>query len=267
MLTYRPPQTPHFGGHIERLIGTMMGDLHLLPGTTFSSIRDRGEYKPAKMASLTMRELERWLNLQIVEIYHQRVHRSIGEPPIKAWEKALASGHVTIRHPADPQKFYIDFLPGELRLIRRDGIQLFGIHYWDNVLTPFAGRSTDRNLIRYDPRDLSHVYTKATLNGHYLKVPYRDIGHPPITLNENRSVVKQLKRTKQLAINETTIFAAILEQRELVKQACKNTTSARRAREKTGKLSTMIKEKGPISDSESQALLERIKPYKVEVWE
>jgi putative transposase len=261
LLTYRPPQTPHFGGHIERLIGTMMGDLHLLPGTTFSSIRHRGEYKPAKMASLTMRELERWLNLQIVEIYHQRVHRSIGEPPIKAWEKALASGHVTIRHPADPQKFYIDFLPGELRLIRRDGIQLLGIHYWDNVLTPFAGRSTDRNLIRYDPRDLSHVYTKATLNGHYLKVPYRDIGHPPITLNENRSVVKQLKRTKQLAINETTIFAAILEQRELVKQACKNTTSARRAREKTGKLSTMIKEKGPISDSESQALLERIKPY------
>jgi putative transposase len=267
LLTYRPPQTPHFGGHIERLIGTMMGDLHLLPGTTFSSIRDRGEYKPAKMASLTMRELERWLTLQIVEIYHQRVHRSIGEPPIKAWEKTLASGQVTIRHPADSQKFYIDFLPGESRLIRRDGIQLFGIHYWDNVLSPFAGRSTDRNLIRYDPRDLSHVYAKATSNGHYLKVPYRDIGHPPITLNEHRSVVKQLKRTKRLAINETTIFAVISEQRELIKQACKDTTSARRARERAGKLSTRIKENEPISDSESQALLERITPYKVEVWE
>jgi putative transposase len=214
-----------------------------------------------------MRELERWLTLQIVEIYHQRVHRSIGEPPIKAWGKTLASGHVTIRHPADPQKFYIDFLPGELRLIRRDGIQLFGIHYWDNVLSPFAGRSTDRNLIRYDPRDLSHVYAKVTSNDHYLKVPYRDIGHPPITLNEHRSVVKQLKRTKQLAINETTIFAAILEQRELIKQACKDTTSARRARERAGKLSTRVKENEPISDSESQAMLERITPYKVEVWE
>jgi len=266
-LTYRPPQTPHYGGPIERLIGTMMGELHLLPGSTFSSIKDRGEYKPAKMASLTMRELERWLTLQIVDIYHQRVHRSIGEPPIKAWEKTLTSGQVTIRYPVDAQKFYIDFLPGELRLIRRDGIQLFGIHYWDNVLSPFAGRSTDRHLIRYDPRDLSHVYTKATSNGHYLKVPYRDIGHPPITLNEHRSVVKQLKRTKQLAINETTIFAAILEQRELVKQACKSTRSARRAREKTGKLPTSIEEHGPISDSQSRALLERITPYKVEVWE
>ena len=32
-LTFRPPGSPHFGGHIERLIGTMMGAVHLLTGT------------------------------------------------------------------------------------------------------------------------------------------------------------------------------------------------------------------------------------------
>jgi putative transposase len=34
---YRPVRTPHYGGHIERLIGTMMGKVHLLPGTTCGS--------------------------------------------------------------------------------------------------------------------------------------------------------------------------------------------------------------------------------------
>ena len=34
-IDYRPVRTPHYGGHIERLIGTMMGKVHLLPGTTF----------------------------------------------------------------------------------------------------------------------------------------------------------------------------------------------------------------------------------------
>jgi hypothetical protein len=29
---------PHFGGHIERLIGTVMGAVHLLPGTTFANV-------------------------------------------------------------------------------------------------------------------------------------------------------------------------------------------------------------------------------------
>jgi putative transposase len=35
---FRPIARPHFGGHIERLIGTLMGRVHLLPGTTSSSI-------------------------------------------------------------------------------------------------------------------------------------------------------------------------------------------------------------------------------------
>jgi putative transposase len=29
-IDFRPVRTPHYGGHIERLIGTMMGQVHLL---------------------------------------------------------------------------------------------------------------------------------------------------------------------------------------------------------------------------------------------
>ena len=43
-IDWRPPGTPRFGGHIERLIGTQMGRLHLLPGTTFSNAQDLAEY-------------------------------------------------------------------------------------------------------------------------------------------------------------------------------------------------------------------------------
>lgn len=38
-LSYRPPGLPHFGGIVERLIGTMMRMVHELPGTTFSQHR------------------------------------------------------------------------------------------------------------------------------------------------------------------------------------------------------------------------------------
>jgi len=44
-LFYRPPGRPHYGGHIERLIGTMMGAVHLLPGTTFSDPAQKGSYR------------------------------------------------------------------------------------------------------------------------------------------------------------------------------------------------------------------------------
>ena len=36
-LIWRPVGAPHYGGHIERLIGTIMGRVHFYPGTTFSN--------------------------------------------------------------------------------------------------------------------------------------------------------------------------------------------------------------------------------------
>jgi putative transposase len=35
---YRPPATPRFGGHIERLMGTLMTRVHALPGTTSANV-------------------------------------------------------------------------------------------------------------------------------------------------------------------------------------------------------------------------------------
>jgi putative transposase len=42
-----------------------MGAVHLLPGTTFSNVRQKGEYKSETAASLTLAELERWLALEM----------------------------------------------------------------------------------------------------------------------------------------------------------------------------------------------------------
>jgi len=49
------------------------------------------------------------------------------------------------RRPAYAESFFLDFLPGQCRLIRRDGIRLFNIRYWANVLSPLTGRTTKRN--------------------------------------------------------------------------------------------------------------------------
>jgi putative transposase len=60
-LEHRPPAQPNFGGHIERLIGTMMGAVHLLPGATQSNPQEKGSYDSEGRAALTLPELERWM--------------------------------------------------------------------------------------------------------------------------------------------------------------------------------------------------------------
>ncbi|WP_434098894.1 DNA-binding domain-containing protein [Streptomyces xantholiticus] len=79
-LRFRPPGQPHFGGIIERLIGTMMEMVHELPGTTFSSTAERGAYDSGAKAVLTLRELQRWLALAVA-CYHGQGARGAGPHP------------------------------------------------------------------------------------------------------------------------------------------------------------------------------------------
>ena len=49
------------GGHIERLLGTLLRALHELPGATFSNPQQRGSYDSEARAVMTLGQLERWL--------------------------------------------------------------------------------------------------------------------------------------------------------------------------------------------------------------
>jgi putative transposase len=228
-LTFRPPAHPHFGGHIERLIGTMMGAVHLLPGTTFSNVVEKADYRAEERAALTLTELERWLTLEIAGVYHHAVHTALGTSPLAAWRDGLARRDGPPRQPADRQTFFLDFLPGERRLVRRDGIQLFRLHYWDNVLSPWAGRSREPMLVKYNPRNLSQIFLRDN-QGTYWPIPYRRLGQPAISLWEQRAAVARLHAAGHRAIDDALIFKSVLEQRTLVEAAQTLTTRERRAR-------------------------------------
>jgi putative transposase len=77
-IQYRPPATPRFGGHIERLMGTLMGRVHALPGSTSSNVVARGTYDAEARAVLTFREFEHILALEVLGPYHNEIHSALG---------------------------------------------------------------------------------------------------------------------------------------------------------------------------------------------
>jgi putative transposase len=229
-LQYRPIGAPHYGGHIERLIGTMMGAVHLLPGSTFSSIKDRGDYDSVGKSAMTLDELEHWLALEITR-YHAERHRSLGIPPVAAWNEAYGRREVPLRRPYDPEGFRIDFLPSTERMVRRDGIHLFGLRYWDDVLSLWAGRQDRQLRVSYDPRDLSTVFVRSP-EGQRYPVRFADLRHPSITLAEHRRAQAILRERGRALEDEDLIFAVIEEQRALVDAASTRTREARRISER-----------------------------------
>lgn len=113
-LDYRPLGQPHYGGIVERIIGTAMQMIHdELPGTTFSNPDLRGEYASEKMAALTLRELERWLALA-VGTYHGSVHNGLLQPPAVRWAESVARAGVPVvvtRATGLPGRFSADHPP------------------------------------------------------------------------------------------------------------------------------------------------------------
>ena len=266
-LSYRPLRQPHYGGHIERLIGTTMGAVHLLPGTTFSNVQEKGSYDSAKQATMTMAELERWLALEILGRYHQSVHSALHIPPLAAWEKGMRA-RGTLRQVQHARHFFCEFLPGERRLIRRDGIRLFNIHYWSNVLTPLAGRSQRPALVKYDPRDLSRVYFRDD-RGEYWDIPYRDLRLPPISLWEHQAATKQLRAEGRRSVDEKVLFEIVEEQRRLAEGSRKSTRerrAAERRRPSTGSLAdnSAFEQIPPTPETLHRV---PVKPFEVEEWD
>lgn len=89
---WRPVKTPHFGGHIERLMGTVAKEIHALPGTTFSNVQERKDERPEKTALMTFREFEKWFATWVVKVYHQRKHKGICVAPSEQWYRGIV-GH------------------------------------------------------------------------------------------------------------------------------------------------------------------------------
>ena len=234
-IEYRPVRTPHYGGHIERLIGTMMGKVHLLPGTTFSDVGEKGDYDSEKNAAVTMDELERWLVHEITGVYHRQVHSALGTTPLAAWERGIAGDATSLGRGKpiavpDPHRFLIDFLPIERRLVRREGISLHSISYWSDVLRTWVG-VPEKMIVRYDPRNLSRIHLLGP-DGRYYDVPYRDVRRPPITLWEQRLALKRLREDGRSHVDESAIFRTIETMRKIADEAVRTTKTIRRQQER-----------------------------------
>ncbi len=234
-IEYRPIGKPHYGGIIERVIGTMMKLIHTLPGTTFSNIKEKGNYPSENKACLTLGELERWLIIAITKYYHLRLHTGISQTPLKLYESgllAMKQHGKKLSYINDKKAFLIDFLPIIYRSLRKDGFMLDHIVYYSNAFRPFIANRDKygKFLIRRDPRDLSRIYVYLEEEKSYLEIPYRSLSHPAISLFEHRLALKKLKTIGKELVNENSLFKAIDEMRHIVKTAVSKTRSMRKNR-------------------------------------
>lgn len=239
-LHWRPVAQPHYGGHIERLCGTLNEAIHALPGTTFSNTQQRGAYRSEDQAVFTLSEFETWLTVQIVEVYHQQVHSGLGLPPVKQYEQGIFGND---KHPGrglpdrllDETRLRLDLMPYEERTVQPYGIVIDEIQYFSDSLRPWIhakdpgdAKHKRKFIVRRDPRDISVVYFYDPELDEYFEIPYRDTSHPSMSVWELREVRRRLREEGHQAVNEALIFEAYNRLRAMEEEAIHETKKARR---------------------------------------
>jgi putative transposase len=243
-IEWRPVRKPHYGAHIERLLGTFSKEIHSLPGTTFSNPGQRGDYKSEKNAAMTIAEFEKWLILYIVGVYHQRRHSSLKASPTMQYEKGVFGdeerpGCGLPNRMLDEDRLRLDFMPYVERTVQQYGVVIDDVHYYSDVLRRFINatdpdrtKSKRKFIFKRDPRDISVAYFYDPELKQYYEIPYRDTSHPPMNIWDLRAARKKVEEKGLAEINEHLIFEAYDLMRTQEEKAVSETKRIRRTRQR-----------------------------------
>lgn len=270
-LHLRPVKQPRYGGHIERLMGTVSEGLKTLKGATFSGPDEKGTYDAEGNACMTFSELEKWLVLFFAR-YHRKVHAGIGTTPLTKWREGLLGtkgkpGRGLPARRIDEELLRINFMPFFERTVQNYGVLIDDVHYYHDVLRPWINAKHpefDKHKRKFrfhrDPRDISVLYFFDEIAQRYFAIPYRDVSLPPASIWELREAHRKADERGIPHENEKAVFALLTEQRELEKEASEKTKSARRATQRLAQHTAVRQQKKEDLPTVSQTTSTELPP-------
>ena len=155
---YSARKTPWFKGKIERFLGTLNDAVaHGTPGTTFRNIFDKEEYDPSKHAVIRLSKLQEIIRMWVVDVYHQKPHRTLKAPPAVVWQSSIRPEDILL--PDDPAQLDAIMGRSEERRLTHKGIELNGLLYNSPELTDLRRQLGDKLdvEIRVNDADLGQI--------------------------------------------------------------------------------------------------------------
>ena len=226
-LVFRPPYQARYGALVERLFGNLSGQIReLLPGAILQP-GQRHWHNANQAACLLYRDILRIVHQLIVDYLHTPHQELGGMTPHEKWLHGLEL--MTPLAPTLTPQLERSFwrLNPETRIASREGLALFGLHYWDVGLAGLRSRDRQgrqrRYYPRYDPMDVSRIAVFE--NGIWLgdgcarELRLADGNYESVSLWElelAKDLIRQ--RDPQHRLRPHSWLVHILEARELIEQ-------------------------------------------------
>lgn len=165
-ITPAPIREPNAKAMVESFFRTLThGVIQKIPGTTFSSPTERGDYSSCKRAALSIEQLTEITNEWINQIYHKSIHSRTGRAPILVWQdktKLTPPNFVT-----ETEAQAIARRP-VVRSIQHGQLQIDYIHYYSHALATLSAQGIRHVTALVNDLDLDSVLVINPLNENHL---------------------------------------------------------------------------------------------------
>lgn len=245
-INFRPIGKKEYGGHIERLIGTTMTEVHDIPGTTYSNIKEKMHYDSEGNACMTFDEFEKWLLIYITKIYQHNIHSGIKSSPYSKWKEGIFGTKYTPgigypQIPGDIESLTIDFLPSIERTVQKNGVTIDGLTYFDQILRNKirgydigyeTSNSNPKYIFKRDPRDISFIWFYDNTQQEYHKIGLANMEFQPMSLQELNIIKNNIEKTNNKILNEYNILEGYKELYSHVEESIKKTKQQKKMLQK-----------------------------------
>lgn len=221
ILERMPVRTPWFKGSVERFFRTNnTGLIHMLPGTTFSNVIDRGDYDVFQHACISLTTFWKLLHIFLLDVYAQDWHSGVGAIPMRRWQESVQSGFLPALH-TSAEETRILLMRTDTRIVQRSGIEFEGLFYRSPDLTRLRAvlPADDRNVrFKYDPGDIGALYVSDPVDRRWLRVEAADQGYARgLSLWKHRIILRYVQAQKR-EVNIEALAAAKEHIRRVVAQ-------------------------------------------------
>jgi putative transposase len=270
-LEWRPVKQPNFGGHIERLCGSLASSIHLLPGTTFSNVDERGEYNSEAKAIFTPEEFEQWL-LEKILAYNASSHSALGMSPMERYRQGVFEGTANypptglqprIVDPLEQRRLQLDLMPFTLRTVQRYGVEIDKIFYYSDVLSRWINAPNPDHpqwkrlfMFRLFRRDISSIWFFDPDAKDYFEIPTRDSTFPAMSIWDLHAIRRHAKSEgiPERDIDEEYIKRRHMRMREIQESAQTKTKAARTEQTRRKQWASAPKPRAPNANPVEQKI-------------
>lgn len=236
---YCEVRTPWLKGSIERFFRTLEQTFfESLPGRTFSSLQERGDYDSVKHAVIRFSTLIYLLHKWAADYHNIFPSTRKNATPLELWNEGIALAPAP--YPSDVDQLNIVLGLRQSGALSHEGIRFNWLNYADDSLAELMKKlGRDRQLeFVVSIEDLGHIHVKEPGHGSYLKVPCtRPEYASGLTLFQHKYLVAEArgnatsKKASKLGVDELmetrTRIASELQQEVLHKETSMKSKLAR----------------------------------------